>query len=81
MKYSPFMVDLRFYAKPGKDGQIFVSVDSLVQFLREQSATRSMTEDEFRAIRAVSDVLERELEKLKRYQKTLQETFGSHAGT
>lgn len=70
------MIDLRFFVKPGRDGQIFVSLDSLIGFVRESADGVAAEQVELsRSLAGLADFLGEELERLKKHQKTIHETL------
>lgn len=73
----PMSVDLKFFAKPGQNGQVYISLDSMIEFLRDHSRASDGTHEHHRALRAVADLLEEERGKIKEHQKTIAEVFST----
>lgn len=67
-------IDLRFFAKPGENGQIFISLDSLIEFLREEP-TSVLEEKHFDALNAVADVLEEQYARIKKIRGAIEDAF------
>lgn len=68
-------MELRIFAKPGRDGQVFISMDSMIEFLRHSAATRKECVDHKLALLGLADFLEEERARVKSHQATIAEVF------
>lgn len=74
-------MELRLFAKPGRDGQVFISMDSMIEFLRHSAATRKECVDHKLALLGLADFLEEERVKIKNQQATIAEVFSGASAT
>lgn len=65
-------MELKFFAKPGQNGQIFVGLDSMIEFLRGHADKRPEHKN---SILGLANFLEEELLKVRDHQKTVAEVF------
>lgn len=68
-------MELKFFAKPGQNGQVFVGLDSMIDFLRHSTETRPEGAEYKLALLGLISFLEEERVKIKEHQKIIGSVF------
>jgi len=72
-------MELKFFAKPGQNGQIFVGLDSMIAFLRNCPDTKPEYAEFKTSLHAMAGLLEDELVKIKEHQKIISDALSPPA--
>lgn len=68
-------MELKFFAKPGQNGQVFIGLDSMIDFLKHAADSKPEYAEYKQPILGMASLLEEERVKIKEHQKIISETL------